>query len=101
MKADAVTPHTASANKTAAPIAPGATGAVPEFCRPGDMPRLFGIGRTYAYQLIQEGKIKSVSLRKRGARFGVRLISCDSVREFLAREMEKAEKDAPPYPVDR
>jgi hypothetical protein len=92
MKADTVTPHTASANKTAAPIAPGASGAQPEFCRPADMPRLFGIGRTYAYQLINEGKIKSISLRKRGARFGVRLISCDSVREFLAREMEKGEE---------
>jgi hypothetical protein len=91
MNADSVTPHAASANKTAAPIAPGATGAQPEFCRPADMPRLFGIARTYTYQLIRDGKIKSVSLRKRGARFGVRLISCDSVREFLAREMERTE----------
>ena len=82
---------TASADKTTATIAPGASGAQPEFCRPGDMPRLFGIGRTYTYQLINEGKIKSISLRKRGTRFGVRLISCDSVREFLRSEMDKAE----------
>jgi hypothetical protein len=92
MRAQLHTKCTATEERTAAPIAPGASGVQPEFCRPADMPRLFGIARTYAYQLINEGKIKSISLRKRGARTGVRLISCDSVREFLAHEMEKEEE---------
>jgi hypothetical protein len=55
----------------------------PEWLRPKDMPRFFGLGRTQTYQLISEGKIKSVSLRKRGQKHGTRLISYQSVVSFL------------------
>lgn len=55
----------------------------PEWIRPKDVPRYFGIGRTRIYELIAEHKIKSVSMRKRGQRHGTRLISYASVVAYL------------------
>jgi hypothetical protein len=67
---------------TTAPVEPGAIGS-PEFCRPADCRRLFGIGRSYVYQLIQSGDVRSVSVRKRGAKTGIRLLDVESVRAFI------------------
>lgn len=55
----------------------------PEWLRPNAVPHFFGIGRTKVYELLAEGKIKSVSLRERGQKHGTRLISYDSVAEYL------------------
>jgi hypothetical protein len=71
---------------TTAPIEPGAIGS-PEFCRPSDCRHLFGLSRTFVYQLIQDQKIRSVCLRKPGARTGIRLIDVASIREFLTSQM--------------
>jgi hypothetical protein len=67
---------------TSAPVEPGVVGS-PEFCRPSDVRHLFGIGRSYCYELIQSGAIRSTCLRKAGARTGVRLIDVASVRDYL------------------
>ena len=56
----------------------------PEWARIPEVIRLFGIKRTRLFELIAEGKIKSVNLRKRGNSRGVRIISCDSVRALLS-----------------
>jgi hypothetical protein len=40
------------------------------------------------YELSARGHIKGVSLRKRGAMKGKRLWSCDSIRSYLASQME-------------
>jgi hypothetical protein len=55
----------------------------PEFIRPKDVPRYFGMGRTAVYELIAANKIRSVSMRKRGQRHGTRLISYDSLKNYL------------------
>lgn len=55
----------------------------PEWLRPNRVPHYFGIGRSRVYELIAEGKIKSVSLRQRGQKHGTRLISYDSVSAYL------------------
>lgn len=55
----------------------------PEWIRPKDVPRFFGLGRTATYALLSEGKVKSVSMRKRGQRHGTRLISYDSLKNYL------------------
>lgn len=73
---------------TTAPVAAGQP-AGPEFVRPGDMYSVFGIGRTHSYQLMEEGKIKSVSLREPGSARGIRLISVASVRAFLNGRMNE------------
>jgi hypothetical protein len=62
----------------------------PEFCdSPGAFYR-FGLKRSMLYELSARGVIKGVSLRKRGATKGKRLWSCDSIRSYLASQMERA-----------
>jgi len=75
-----------TANFTTAPVA-ASWGVDPEFI---DLPGLqsrFGIKRSLDYLLIAEGAIKSVSLRRRGALKGKRLIDVASVRDFLNSRM--------------
>lgn len=55
----------------------------PEWIRPKDVPKYFGLGRSTTYALLAEGKVKSVSMRKRGQRHATRLISYDSLRNYL------------------
>jgi hypothetical protein len=55
----------------------------PEWLRPKDIPKFFGIGRSKAYELISNGKVKSVSLRQRGQKNGTRLVSYDSLAAYL------------------
>lgn len=71
------------------PVEPADTSQLePEFCRMGDLRKLFGITRSMAYLLIDEGKIKSVSLRRHGNAKGVRLVYVASVREYLHSLLE-------------
>ena len=70
---------------TAPPAAPAAIDTRPEFCRPGQMPALFGLSRTACYNLLANGAITGVNLRAPGKATGTRLINCQSVRDFLAR----------------
>jgi hypothetical protein len=82
--------RTTGAGTTVAPVAPGDCGAaLPEFGRLADVQRLFGLKRGFTYQLINEGKIRSVSLRKAGAKTGCRLIHLQSVRDYLTAQMEE------------
>ena len=59
----------------------------PEFCDFRGLDRLFGIKRSLGYQLLADGLIKSVSLRRRGQIRGKRLFSVDSVRAYLREQM--------------
>jgi hypothetical protein len=80
-----------TANKTSAPIEPGESGSIlPEFGRVPDIERIYGLKRGLCYQLIAGGQIKSVCIRKPGAKTGVRLVHLASVREFLNSHMEGA-----------
>lgn len=48
--------------------------------------RKFGIRRSTAYNLVRDGVIRSVSLRRRGRTRGKRLFDVASVRDFLNGE---------------
>jgi hypothetical protein len=61
----------------------------PEFCRMGDLRKLFGITRSMGYLLMNEGKIRTVSLRRPGQKFSVRLVHLASVRAYLNGLLEK------------
>jgi hypothetical protein len=71
-------------NTTTAPVKIG--GAIePEFFRlptRGTDP-YFGLTRPWYYNAINDGLIKSVSLRRPGTTKGVRLINFQSVRDYL------------------
>ncbi|MBK8477559.1 MAG: hypothetical protein IPL39_15035 [Opitutaceae bacterium] len=74
-----------------------ASGALkPEFLalpRPGTVCPVCGLGRSYLYQLIGEGKIQSVSLRQRGKTRGKRLIVADSVLAYLRTQIEPHQEE--------
>ena len=62
----------------------------PEFVDCRGLEAGWAIKRSLAYQLLHEGKIRGVSLRRRGAVRGKRLFSVDSVRAFLREQMDQA-----------
>ena len=55
----------------------------PEWLRIPKAIQTFGIGRTKLYELINSKAIKSASIRKRGQIKGTRLISFDSLNDYL------------------
>src|SRR5437016_5517220 len=56
----------------------------PEFTDLAGLKSGWSINRTLAYELLKEGRIRSVVLRRDGLVRGKRLIEVQSVREFLA-----------------
>ena len=62
----------------------------PEFVDCKGLEAGWGIKRSLAYQLLADGKIRGVSLRRRGQVRGKRLFSVDSIRQFLRDQMEGA-----------
>jgi hypothetical protein len=64
-----------------------------EWIRPAQIPEIFGISRSVGYELIASGKIRSVALRKPGRIRGCRLISTDSLRNYLAKLAEEQEAE--------
>ena len=61
----------------------------PEFINHHQATAMFGLSRSHLYQLVQSGKIKSVSLRERNKIKGKRLFIADSIREFLTANIEE------------
>ena len=60
----------------------------PEWLRIPQVTQVFGIGRSKLYELLSEGAIKSVSLRKRGQASGTRLVSYDSVSAYIESQFD-------------
>jgi hypothetical protein len=74
-----------------APIVPTPTDAAVqrvEFFRlpaPGKRDPYFGLSRGWYYKAAGSGEIKMVALRQRGSLRGVRLVSYDSVCDYIRR----------------
>jgi hypothetical protein len=64
------------------------TDIAPEFIRPSQIQARFGISRSVAYELIGIGKIKSKVLRRPGNIRGMRLVSVESIRQFIEAQPE-------------
>jgi hypothetical protein len=62
----------------------------PEFVDCKGLEAGWGIKRSLAYQLLADGAIRGVSLRRRGQLRGKRLFDVDSVRQFLREQMDVA-----------
>lgn len=60
----------------------------PEFARADTIKRMFGIGRGTLYNMADMGLIKSVRLRVRGQKQGLRLWHVQSIRDHLYKLME-------------
>ena len=66
-----------------------ASDVLPEFGRVNDVKRIFGVKRGILYRWIKDRKVKSVCIRERGNKQGVRLIHLQSVREHIYRQMSE------------
>ncbi|MES2308831.1 MAG: hypothetical protein V4507_08230 [Verrucomicrobiota bacterium] len=73
--------------KTSEPIHAGANAGA-EFLRIPDVEKLFGVKRGLLYHWISSGTIRSINVRKRGAKTGLRLIDTQSLRAFLLSQAE-------------
>lgn len=71
------------------------TNALPEWARPLDITRLFGIKRGTLWALMGSGEIRSVSLRKKHQVKGTRLVHVQSVRDFIEAQTPGTEKRCP------
>ncbi len=60
----------------------------PEFVDVPGLEARWGIKRSLAYALLNDGKIRGVSLRRRNQVRGKRLFEVDSVRAFLKSQMD-------------
>jgi hypothetical protein len=78
-----------STELTIAPVAVSC-GADVEFVDLEGLLQRFGIKRSLAYQLLQDGAIRGVSLRRKGRHRGKRLFDVESVRTFLQGQRENA-----------
>ena len=77
--------------KTTAPVnaAPAhVAGQDPGFLDARGVEGRFSIRRSLLYELLNSGRVQSVSLRRRGQARGKRLFSVDSIRQFLKEQME-------------
>ena len=54
-----------------------------EWIRPNEVKRFYPTSRSYLYELIKQGKVRSKSIRKRGNTRGMRWVSLDSLREYF------------------
>jgi len=74
-------------DKTTAPIAVSPVNDA-EFCDSFGAFVRFGLRRSLLYELHAQGLIRGCSLRRRGAVRGKRLWSIDSIRSYLASQMD-------------
>lgn len=70
----------------------------PEWIKVSDATRIFGIGRTRLYDLIGRRVIKTALLRERGNLQGARLISYDSLAEYIEGFVEQDTQESPLVP---
>jgi hypothetical protein len=67
----------------------------PEWVRVPEAVNVSGLSRSSIYELIGSGKIKSFSNRARGSQRGIRLISYDSLIDYLERAYLATLENAP------
>ena len=79
----------AQTDQTTAPVVASQNNKA-EWCDSPGAYGLFGLRRSLLYALWRDNKIAGVSLRQRGRQRGKRLWSCDSIRRYLASQMEGA-----------
>ena len=61
-----------------------------EWLRVNDTVKAFGLSRPFLFQLIATDRIRSVHIKRPGAEKGIRLISVQSVRDYIGSFEEAA-----------
>ena len=55
----------------------------PRFIRTSDIQGLYGLKRSFVYQLIKDGRLKSISLKGRAGIMGIRLFRPEDVEKTI------------------
>jgi predicted DNA-binding transcriptional regulator AlpA len=55
----------------------------PKYIRTPDVERLYGIKKSFLYQLIRSGRLPSVLLKGKSATWGIRLFKPDDIESFI------------------
>ena len=63
-----------------------------EWLRPAEVPLVYPCSRSYLYVLLEEQKIHSICVRKKGNRRGMRFVSVESLRNFFEGYASKDEE---------
>lgn len=66
-----------------------ATPGNPEFLDAEGVEEYFGLRRSLLFRLLQENKIRGVSIRQTGRLRGKRLFDCSSIRRFLLSNVDR------------
>jgi hypothetical protein len=61
----------------------------PEWAREKQITAQFALSHMILFSLRKTGKIRTVSLRSEGAKYGARLFNVASVRDYLAKQEER------------
>ena len=64
-----------------------------EWLRVPEATRRFGMSRSLLYEIIGEGAVESVALTRPGNRRGIRLISAQSLRDYVEGFREQPEQN--------
>ena len=70
-------------------VAGNCTDVAPEFGRWQDVQRIYGIKRGTLYNLMAEGRVRSIILRRKGNIHGCRLFHLRSISDYLYKLMEE------------
>jgi hypothetical protein len=85
---------TAAPRFTTAPVAlDSTTGVLPEFGRWQDVQRWFGIKRGTLYNLVADGKVKAIPLRRKGNKHGCTLFYLPGISAYLHSLLQAQTKD--------
>lgn len=60
-----------------------------EWAREKEITARFGLSHTILFNLRKERKIRSVSTRGEGQKYGARLFHVESIREYIAKQEEQ------------
>jgi excisionase family DNA binding protein len=69
----------------------------PEWMRPGEIAKKFGVSRPTVYEWIKKRYIRSASFKEQHQRHGTRLIEVKSVRDYIEKHAV-GPRDAEPDP---
>jgi hypothetical protein len=58
-------------------------GSEPAYIRTSDIQGRYGLRRSFVYQLIKDGRLKSISLRGRGNARGIRLFRPEDIENAI------------------
>ena len=68
----------------------------PLWLRPSEVYKLFGLSRSYLYEIMEEGEVVTTVLKRDGNKRGIRLVSAESLNDYISKRANKPSPCATP-----